>query len=350
MSSADISEILIRRQPRLWEQRRKDCPFKDYLDDWDCQCSDSWGENKYEVLFDDAPDLDQWLAEVRHVSFDDVVPQHTTKFDLPSYIPTIKHGSKKLLEGVPSDFVAININDLISPKELHITENLWSRYGASKEMKFVLFGYGEDDLLERVWRQREKIVEHIAQLGFSLVVPPNYSIWLDQPHAERLINIKRSLIFMEELQNKGIPSIPNLYWSGRRDLERWSKWIKTNAVKNIAINLQTHRNNKEWTQAISDLRYFSKLISPDVHILITGPSVESRISDVKKIFLHITLINGKSSRNAASGIELSISMDTMQIIEKPGRMHRRNEVFRNNILAYKSMIEADTSQHVHINR
>lgn len=337
MSSADISEILTKRQPHLWEQRRKDCPFKDYLDDWDCQCNKSWGESKYEVLHDDHPDLDLWLAEVRHVGFDDVIPYSIPKLNLPHYIPTIKHGSKKLLDGTSLNFVAVNINDLISPKELRITEDLSSRYGTSKETKFVLFGYGEDNLLERVWDQRQKIIRHIARLGFSLVIPPNYSIWLDQPHAERLINLKRSLIFMEELQSEGTPSIPNIYWSGRRDLERWAKWINTNAVETIAINLQTHRAEKEWVQVINELSYFSELIGLNVRTLITGPSVENRISDIKSIFPNVTIINGKCSRSAASGIELNISPVTMQIVEVPGRMQRRNEVFRNNVLAYESV-------------
>lgn len=296
------------RQLSLGESRSNDCPFVEFLDIDDIHCYSFYTpQDGYEVIGEDHPRFAQSLADVRNIAFSDIVAKEIPKLDLPLYIPVVRRGSQKILRGSSYPFIAVTLGDIVNGKTLSVVDNVRSRYGIPETTKLILLCYGKDKLIEQIWPKRDQVFTKIAALGFDLITAVNYSVWFDQPHAERLINLKRGLLTFEEFQKLGVPTIPHIYWSGKKDLERWSTWISQNHnVTHIAINLQTERGRGiVWDQTLVDLRFFVSILDRPIHFFITGPSTPNRIAQLQEILPTFSLTNGHCARQAASGYLIS---------------------------------------------
>lgn len=331
---------MLRSQLGFDDQRSDDCPFKDLLDEWDNHCTPI-AEGEYEVLSEGNPLLlNEWLQDVRGVQFFDVVAKPIPEIELPAFIPVIAEGSKTIVEGNSLPFVAVMLGDIISPKELLEAKNVRKRFGISSDTKILLLAYGEDPFIERIWtyRKQKDLFRKILDLGFDLVTAINYSIWLDQPHAERLVNLKRSLLVFEEIQCCGINAVPHIYWSGHKDLERWRDWIKSNpCVKTVAINLQTEREEFIWQQTIDDLTYFRSILENPVNFLITGASKPSRIKQLREILPKIILMNSVPFQAAIHWKSLGINTKGKLTSERSNLP--QTEMFRLNTELYKGLMK-----------
>lgn len=319
----------------LWQNRLPECPFTGLLEEDDNHCL-SFGESKEEneVLSCDSPKTYQFMAHVRGVGFMDVIAKPTPSVNLPRFIPTIPHGSQKLLAGNKLPFVAVSINEIVSSKKLFVTNEIRAKWGINSRSKIILLSYALDKLIEGIWPKRRSIFKNIASLGLELATAINYSVFFNEPHAERLINLKRSLITFEEMQKLNILTVPHIYWFGRKDLCRWKDWLSENKSVNIvAINLQTERNT--WTQTIEDLKFFVSKLDKPLHFLITGPSIPKRIRDLKEVLPSFSLSNGRCSMWSAC---------SQLIKEFNGKIYPefsslpKNEIFRENIRFYEKLV------------
>lgn len=319
----------------LWQNRLPECPFTGLLEEDDNHCL-SFGESKEEneVLTCNSPKACQFMAHVRGVGFMDVIAKPTPSVNLPHFIPTIPHGSQKLLAGNKLPFVATSINEIVSSKKLFVTNKIRTTLGIDSKSKIILLSYALDELIEGIWPKRRSIFENIASLGLELATAVNYSIWFNEPHAERLINLKRSLITFEDMQRLDIPTIPHIYWFGRKDLCRWKDWLSENkSVSIVAINLQTERNT--WTRTVEDLKFFVSKLDKPLHFLITGPSTVKRIKQLKKVLPSFSLSNGKCALKA---------WHSRLIKEVNGKLKEeysnlpKNEIFRENIRFYEKLV------------
>jgi len=282
--------------------------------------------------------LPQFLADVKGVTFNNVKARPARLPSLPSFVPVVRKGSRSLLAKMDFPFVAVSLGDVISEKKLSIASDIRKKFGVGKNTKIILLSYGSDPLLENIWTNRREVLSKIALLDFDLITSINFSIWLPQPHAERLINLKRSLIVFEEMQNLGLPAIPHLYWSGKKDLLRWAEWINQNKeVKTIAINLQTLRSNKDWGRSIDELQILSPALNRPLHFLITGPSTTKRVNQIANLFPCLTISNGRCSRSAACGFLLEKKEDTLVKTYRPDLNKKvilsQNTVIYNQIIA-----------------
>jgi hypothetical protein len=295
------------------------------------------------VLAEDHPRLPEWLADVRNVGFGDVIAKPTPIFELPTFMPTITSGSKSLLAGYSPEYVAVSLRDVISPKRLIPAKDIRQRFGVDKYTKIVLLNYAEDALIEKIWTSRRTVLSQIAGLGFDLVTSINYSIWFSQPHAERLINMKRSLITFEELQQLGVPTIPHVYWTGRTDLKRWAGWLKSNdEIWCIAVNLQTERDYRHgrWEQVLSDLQYLVSLLDRNIHFFVSGASTPERALQLKETLPKLTITNGSCSRKAACGYLMSQDQGKLKLEHSSDKP--KNEIFNSNTSFYMSLLKGAT--------
>lgn len=329
------------KQLGLWDNRSDKCPFVELLEDDDNHCF-SFGQPKdgYEVIAEDTPFFANILAEIRNVGFNDISAKPTPSFEMPSFVPNVKRGSQKILQGNIPPVVAISLSNIISPKELSMPSGgIRSKFGIHPNSKVLLLCYAKDGLIEKLWGQRKEIFKKIAALEFDLVTAVNYSIWLNQPHAERLINPKRSLITFQELQELGAPAVPHIYWTGKKDLMRWGDWLTSNeGVNIIAINLQTERErgNVIWNQTLEDLKFFASLLDRPIHFLITGPSKPERIRQLQNILPSFTLTNGSCARKAASGF--LIKEDQGSLRYEHSNKIPKNEILEKNIKFYEELM------------
>jgi len=322
------------RQLRITDIRRPDCPFVHRLEDDDLNCNAA-GVNAlgYDLVGEDSDDFALRLAEVNGIDFDDITIDSPVNPHLPHYLPTIPKGSGKLFLGYAPEYVAVSLKDVVSARELRVVPDIHKRLGVPRKTKVILLGFGKDKLLERAWPpiERQRIIGEIAKLDLYAVIPPNYSIWDDQPHAERLINEKRSMMVYRELIEAGVPAIPHIYWCGRKDLDEYIRFLDRHpTMKTFAIDMQTLGRELDWQQALADLRYLSSKIGGDMRFLIVGPSTPSRIEQIINILPNVTIVNSAATQSAvrrrvlADNLTRSLLLD----VEKTDLMHTNDFVIR----------------------
>ena len=317
------------------------CPFNHRLDPGDNHCNGMGIEKPgYEVLSEDHPDFDEWLAVVRGIDFNNVIATNIAVPDFSgiSYIPTIRRGDGNLLKQYNPKYVGIRLEDVVSPRKLQVPENL-ERFGLPSGTLPILQCYGSDLLIENLWPYRRSVFKRLAKLGFVAATSVNYSIWDDQPHGERLINIKRGLITFEDWQSLGVPTIPHIYWYGYRDLDAWASWFAANpCVAVAAINLQTIKQDTQWEPAIEQLSYFLNKLSRPVHFLINGPASLERMNQLQDIFPTFTLSNAYATRMASAGqlLQVDVDGDTLHADYSPTP---RSDVFRFNNQLYERHLQ-----------
>jgi hypothetical protein len=325
-------------QRQLWDQPSSNCLFCGYLDDDDHHCMNrGLARPGYDVLAEDSPDLGDWLAEVRWVDINDVRAKDITLPTLPAYVPTITSASARLFEKYHPPVVAVKLGDVVSAKELRVAKSLEQRFGIPPGTSVILQSYAKDSLLENLWPRRHEIFSKLAKLGFSAVTAVNYSVWDVQPHAERLINIKRSLLTYEDWQNLGVPAIPHIYWSGPVNLDAWLHWLATNpTVSMVAIDMQTLRTDKDWTRALEGLKYFVGKLSRPIHFLITGPQTPLRVLQIRQLLPSVTLTNGTPARAAFASHRIDIKG-----AHAPRTYSRMNKslLLRHNTQSYRNVLQ-----------
>ena len=278
------------------------CLFAGYIPQSDTRCFEFGKPGLgYDVVDENSPDLHIRLAEIRGIDFSNVKAQKQTVPLLPDFMPIVKPGGEKLYRHLDSRPVGLMLQNIVSPQKLFTPKNLDSLRSALPNSPFILLNYGRDQLLENMWPRLRGSFKKLSQLGIAATTGINFSVWDNQPHPEALINLKRSLLTFAEWQILGVPSIVHIYWYSRFCLKRWSEWLKSNPeVKIIAINLQTIRSKSQWDATIDDLRYFSKLISSRIHVLLTGPSTPARIAQCLGTFPNCTISNKYALQLASS--------------------------------------------------
>lgn len=274
-----------------------ECICKGLLDDGDVQCYELAGNSGYQVIDEGSPLVAQSLADCGGLGFENITARPLKNpIYLPNFIPVITRNSPKLLAQSKLRYVAVTIDDVVSPKKLRVKPNIRERMAVPPDIKIILLCYGLDELIENIWPTHKDIFAQLRNSGIDLIAPMNYSIWHSQPHLERLINIKRSLVVYQTLQDLGFEAIPHFYFSGKTDLNRLAKWLKINhSVDLVAINLQTIDNKEQglWLKTMQDLKYFSSLLDRPLSYLISGPQTEQRIAQVfNALGPNITFTNG----------------------------------------------------------
>lgn len=336
------------RQLRITDIRRSDCPFGHRLEDHDFHCNAA-GINArgYDLVGEDSEDFSLRLAEVNGIDFDDITVANPVNPDIPSYLPTIPKGSGKLFHGYAPQYVAVSLKDVVSAKKLNVVTDIHKRLGVPIKTKIILLGFGKDRLLELVWPpgDRHRIFAEIAKLNFYAVIPPNYSIWDDQPHAERFINQKRSMIAYQELIEAGAQAIPHIYWCGKKDLYEYVRFLDRHpAIKTIAIDMQTLGRGTDWQQAVADLRYFASKIGRDMKCVIIGPTTPSRIGQIINTLPNVTIVNSTAAQSAVRRRLLAddLTRSLLLNVDKSDLMRTNDLIMHETIeVAMKAAAEGD---------
>lgn len=278
-----------------------DCAYHALRDEHDNICYDINRGGRYQVYDERSPDVANVLADIKGLDFGNVYAKPLqVKHAAPNFVPVLTPG-KLLTEHFDLPFAAVMIGDVVT-SALKVKANIRDLLHIPASTKLVLLGYGKDDLIEKIWPVHRRIFQQLVEAGIDLFVPPNYSMWHSQPHLERWINLKRSLIVYETMQDLGLEAIPHVYWFGHRDVERWALWINTNPnVRAIAIDLQTIGSNERllWNQTMSEMKYLASLLNRPIHFLISGPQVEHRIRDIiNAVGVDVTFTGGNAAIKA----------------------------------------------------
>ncbi len=325
------------QQLKITDVRRSDCPFGDRLEDDDFHCNAA-GINArgYDLIGEDSDDFALRLAEVNGVDFDDIAITNPINPSLPRYVPTIPNGSGKLFREYTPKYVAVSLSDVVSAKRLQVATDIHARLGVSKRTKVILLGFANDALLERAWpaAERHRIIDEFKKLDLHAIVPPDYSVWANQPHAERLINQKKSMIMYKEMIEAGLPAIPHITWHGRKDIDEHLRFLQRHPdIKAVAMDLQTIGPDSEWRQVVVDLAYFAASVGNDMQCLVAGPSVLSRIDQVIRILPNVTITNSAAAQKAVRKLLLNDDLTSAPIysVDKTDIMRTNDFVIRTAI-------------------
>lgn len=144
----------------------------------------------------------------------------------------------------------------------------------------VLAMYGDDPLVEGywTWRRARGLDAAVAAQQWDLVLAPNFSVYGDQPRAEHLINMRRSLLAAAELAAAGALAVPNVYWYRLEDLRRWADWAGEAEVPAVAVNAQTMRGRADWDSWLwPGLCWLAEHLPAGLPVILTGLSRPDRI-------------------------------------------------------------------------
>lgn len=324
-------------QLNFGDNRNPNCPFKEYLDEHDDKCYDLGLSNGYEFLSENHPKLSIWLSSIRGIDLDDLVALPMPDFKIPKYIPSLADGSTKLIQGNSIKLAGVSLQKIYSLYSSNSSRSVRKFLGVPDETDLILFNYAEDKIIEDIWADRARFFDWIYKSKFKVVTGINYSIWFNQPHAERLINLKRNLITFIEMQKIGIPAIPHLYWNGYKDLDRIAKWLNENPnVKIVAVNAQTLKTKTLWDPFATDLKYLISKIDPSIHFIISGPSTLRRLATLAGILPNFSFSNTKCALQAYSRHELVV--ENNRIIPYYSA-EQKNKIFYKNLQVFETIIQ-----------
>lgn len=233
------------------------------------------------------------MADVGPLGFDDLAWPDADELTLP-VLPgfTPQMDTKELGEfdsGLDWPAYAFGLRRVFSPSSWNILPGFEGRSAHESVSlpgrKLVLVGYGEDPLVEAFWTRKRDLIPAIAEMGWDLVLAPNFSMYGNQPRAEHLINFRRNLSLAVQMRSAGIPAIPNIYWFRQEDLQRYVDWALDVDPPAIAINLQTFRTDPDWnTTALPGLTYLAHFLPDTIQLVAVGTSRVNRIAALTALF------------------------------------------------------------------
>jgi len=310
--------------------KNPNCPFSDLLDKGDHHCYDTIQDPGYPVISESLPELSKWIGRAGGLGFSDLFVSPTPQTHLEDYLPTIPASSKKIIGNNYIPVAGVNLQKIYHLYKKRSKKNIQNYLGLPATTNLILFNYAYDSIIEEIWADRKSFYGWISEKNFLLATGINYSIWLDQPHAERLYNLKRGLITFSEMQRYGIPAIPHIYWYGHRDIERLAGWLNNNPqIKSIALNMQTMKIKNDWEPYLDDLAYFTSRLENNVKYIVSGPSTKARITNIKEILKNVTLTNTTCAIRASS----SCTMTSKDYDPRP-----KHKIFFDNIVNMKNIL------------
>jgi len=248
--------------------------------------------------------MDVRLAVVDHLGGLDLVwPQpvhHHAVSDLPHHLPVLVQA---YADKVDLPWIALHAGRVfglggaaVTPKHRHPLRDV---YRLTPETRLVLQFYAEDRVLEGVWAHRRHLIPQLWQMGFDLILSPNFSVWRDHSRFEQLVQQRRSFAFYHELCEAGLPAIPDIGWSlFEPDGRLWAEWINSQpdlaAVSIFCGGRKIHAERRAFRETAEDLALFHERVRPDVAFVLGGVHAPERLRALRRAMpgRHLSVCNG----------------------------------------------------------
>jgi hypothetical protein len=156
-------------------------------------------------------------------------------------------------------------------------------YRLGAETRIALELYVEDRVLEGLWARRHDVIRAIRDLGFDLVLAPNFSVWRDGCRVEQALQQKRSLAFFEELVAAGVPAVPDIGFSFfEPDGRLWADWVndqvEITAVSVFCGGRKIHAERRALIETVEDIALLHEAVHPDVAFVMGGVYAIDRVA------------------------------------------------------------------------
>lgn len=181
---------------------------------------------------------------------------------------------------VDSDIVAVKLREIVQLNTGQL------RYRSHAELadalrfnstaKVVVTGIEQDKWVEPWWslgrNKRRQVLSEFARLQVSLVTPPNFSLFCDQPRPNDFSAMKRIGLVQAEFLEAGIPCALHPHIITATDSERWIEFVtKRPEIQTIAYEFTTGAGlNSVRRRHVDHLIRLAKSIDRPLDLVVRG--------------------------------------------------------------------------------
>jgi hypothetical protein len=295
-------------------------------------------------------ELEGWLGPIGGPDLDvPLAPQ--PRFDLPPFFPQLLNGLEVPSALAREPAVAVGIAKALTPRGRvscrampapYFTRSLRAQWGIGQDTRLLCLGNTLDGYLERLWAAQVKkdIWGHLQALGFDVATSLNFSIYLDRPRLEHLVNIKRSWLTVRRMQaTSGLVPIPHMQWATILDLERQLCYAREQRFHTLALNLQMIKR-QGWDTVAAGLTIIREQ-APDIRLLFGGVASLRRMAYLAALFPTASFTNTTAHYLAQRHVRLR--RDGARLIKEPVDGHP-NLILAENVRLYREFLHERAGQ------
>jgi hypothetical protein len=244
---------------------------------------------------------------------------------LPVFFPQLLNGLQ-----VPSmlgreEALAVGIAKALTPRgqvsrraipDPYGPHRLRAQWGLPEDALLLCLGNYLDDYLEKLWRAQdaEDVWGRLQTLGFDAATSLNFSIYLDRPRLEHLVNIKRTWLTVQRMQaTTSLIPIPHLQWATILDLERQLDYVRAQGFHTLTLNLQMIKR-QGWDTVAAGIPILQEQ-APDFRLLFTGVAGLKRIVELAAAFPSASFTN--TTAHYLAQRYLRLRRDGTRLIKEP---------------------------------
>jgi hypothetical protein len=246
-------------------------------------------------------------------------------FELPPFFPQLLNGLQVSAMIGREAMVGVGIAKALTPRGKvsrraiplrYGPHELRAQWGIGEGTTLLCIGNTLDGFLEELWstQGRENVWGRLQALGFDAATSLNFSIYLDRPRLEHLVNIKRTWLTVQRMQetNRLIP-IPHLQWATRQDLECQLDYALEQGFHTLTLNLQMWKR-QGWEAVAAGLPTIRER-APDLRLLITGVAGLKRMAELAEALPHASFTN--TTAHYLAQRYLRLRRDGARLIKEP---------------------------------
>ena len=301
--------------------------------------------------------LDDWLEGIGGLALDTPL-QRQPQFRLAGYFPQLLNGLEVPSALYSAGDVAVGIAKVLTPRGRVSRRALPWRFGpynfraqwqVSEINRLVCIGNDQDAHLERLWAAQlgacperspraadpaDDVWLRIRVLGFDFCTSLNFSIYLDQPRMEHLINIKRTWLTVAQMQQRSsLIAIPHLQWATILDLQRQLHYAQEQGFHTLTLNLQMVKR-QGWDVVALGLPLI-RAQSPELRLLFTGVVSLKRLLELARLFPEASFTNTTAHYLAQRHVRLQ--RDGTRLIKEPVEGHP-DLILAENVRLYREFL------------
>jgi hypothetical protein len=219
------------------------------------------------------------------------------------------------------------------------THSLRCQWGIGEGVQLICIGNARDDCLEKLWNAQAEtnIWGRIMALGFNAATSLNFSIYLDDPRLEHLINVKRTWLTVRQMQEtSSLMPIPHLQWATLPDLERQLAYAQAQGFHTLTLNLQMVKR-QGWDTVAEGLALIRER-APGLRLLFAGVASLKRIAEVARFFpdrSQVAFTNANAHFLAEHHVRLQ--RDGTRLIKEPVSGHP-DRILLDNVRLYHGFL------------
>jgi hypothetical protein len=231
---------------------------------------------------------------------------------------------------LPLGWAGVRLSELVnkgsgegSPSRRLTSDNIREELRVSPKTKILTLLNGKDDRLAALWgMDRSELYDRAEQHGIEAITGPTFSISSERegdprtPAAQNVIMQKRHHQVLGEVDAQTTATaIPNLYWRGRQDREKWAEWLEKNQVQVVYRDFTMTTQKETFRPELAGLIEILGRMERPVHVL-AGVGMRKAEWTIRRLGeeghtcsiitsgpIHTSVIGGKRVTRERGGIE-----------------------------------------------